>query len=134
MDLTARDLIINKLTYSLVDMLTNFLQGKKKPEDCVITLTPVTTGDRSPLIIRSRDVENEFFLFYPRFSKSYTHELYGVRKRCEVIQGEIHEAVCGKTFTPESGEFIIEPDQSYKPYTTGSTCIARVIIEPTQTP
>jgi hypothetical protein len=127
MELAAKYSIVNSLRKDMIEMVLDCLRGSRK--DSVRTLTPVTSGDRSPVIIQQPENPNEFLIFYPKNSAKYTHELDGTIKRCEIITGEIHEEICGKSYTPESGEFVIPSDQKYRPFTLDSICIARVILE-----
>lgn len=129
MDLILKDRILNDFRKQLVTQLLDFLRGKEDLKDCIYTPKQLTEEKNSPEIALRKGTENEYFIYYPRFSAPYVHRLDGVIKRCEVIMGQIYEAKCGRTFTSDDGEFIIPADQDYEPYTLDNICIALIKLE-----
>jgi len=129
MELSLKSNIVSDFRKQLMDLVLNSLKGSEDLKDCIYTPIPLTDQPNTPEIALRKGTTNEYIIYYPKHSAKYTHKLDGVIKRCEVLMGRIYERKCGGEFTAEDGEFIIEADEEYEPYTKDEICIARIILE-----
>jgi hypothetical protein len=129
MELSLKSNIVNDFKKQLIDLVLNSLKGSEDLKDCIYTPMPLTDQPNTPEIALRKGTTNEYIIYYPKHSAKYIHKLDGVIKRCEVLMGRIYERKCGREFTPEDGEFIIESDEEYEPYTKDEICIAIIILE-----
>ena len=129
MDLAIKGNIINDFRKQLFGLVLDSLKGSDDLKDSIYTPIPLCNQPNTPEIALRKGTSNEYIIYYPKHSAKYTHRLDGVIKRCEVLMGKIYERKCGKEFTPDDGEFIIESDEEYEPYTKNEICIARIILE-----
>ena len=130
MNLAVKDSMINEFKKQIVDHLLKSIKGEQIIGD--IEHAPksiVENDDSSPQKILIKGTSNQYLIYYPKHSARYIDKLTGLRKRCEVLMGEIHEDRCNKTFTPEDGEFIVPSNEEYQPYTTNNICIAKIVLE-----
>lgn len=83
------------------------------------------TDPKSPKIMGLSD--DTHIIFYPKESTPYRHVLTDKCKFVEIISGEIHEKVSGKTF--KKGDTLkIYPTEEYVPFTTNKEALIKVCI------
>lgn len=112
-----------KLEECLYKLVADMIKGTKK--SCEIG--KVTNKKRSPTIIPFKEIENSFFIFYPKKSAHYTDKWDGKKKECRILMGKIFERIEGKVYS-EKETLTLLPNKKYDPYTKDDFCIAFVRI------
>lgn len=113
--------IIHKLEHTLLEFVMAIMKGEK-------TNTPIirlSKKKRSPIVIPFPEIENSFIIYYPANSAHYV-EWDGEKKTCRILDGQLYDAIEGRSYTKEDGVFEVSPNKRYDPFTKGDDCIAFV--------